>query len=147
MPRLKSNPIALSFCWHLRLGMFRGIEPARMKAYADFFYHNYLKQRLERQRMLITGACSDAAVARKALAGHRRLHRLFLEAADLPRALGQMEEKIEEHVRFERVSLYADLARGGCSTVLADFLDLENVFEVEFLNQLGGWPDRYWELC
>ena len=145
--QVPANPAALQFCWHLRVGMVRGIEPAKMKTYADFFYSTYLDPHLCAQEQLII-ACRglQPAVTRKMMASHRKLRRLFGNSNDLLRTMGRIEDALEHHVRLEQRILFRELY----SQYLHNGDDTSRLgrqfYDPLLALKLSGWKDRYWSL-
>lgn len=51
----------------------------------------------------------DHPLVKRALSEHRRLTRLFKGTEDTTKALGQIEEELEQHIRFEERILFQEI--------------------------------------
>lgn len=144
--RLYVSHPALIFCWHLRLGFYREIDAARMREYAKFFYRTYLLPHLELQidRMSLCESMPPE-VLRKMYRSHRALHRLFSQEQIDKRVLGRIEEKVEAHVRIEKLLMNSDASHFLGMTSLTQRQKHDLWFDQELAARLNIWPDRYWE--
>lgn len=146
-PALRANPALLQFCWHLRVGLVKGIDCGKMKEYVDFFYATYLDPHLCAQEQLILAQPAlQQAVVRKAMIFHRRLRRLFAATDHLTRVFSKIEDNLELYARFEQRELFAILL----SESKRNGVDAENVgrrfYDSELAENLRNWPDKYWAL-
>lgn len=106
-PLSREHHQGLLLCWKIRTGLNLGVEAARIKKYCSWFYQNYLIPHFtaeEEHIFPILG--NDHEMVKRALAEHRRLHRLFTEENDHHRTINLIEEELEKHIRFEERTLF-----------------------------------------
>lgn len=97
----------LLLCWKIRQGFAKGISPERMKTYAEWFFEAYLQAHFQAEEShLFPILGSDHELVKKAMTHHRRLTRLFASKDNLVKILNQIEEELEQHVRFEERILF-----------------------------------------
>lgn len=97
----------LLLCWKIRQGFKLGIEPSRMKVYCEWFWENYLESHFEEEEKVIFPILSEGdPLIKQALSEHKRLRKLFSSWEDLEKTLGQIEEELERHIRFEERTLF-----------------------------------------
>lgn len=94
--------------WRIRKGLEKEIPVKRIKKYTDWFFVNYIKPLLEDEEQYVFPILGKKhKLIRKALSNHRRLKRLFNDKENIERALNQIEEELEQHIRFEERELFA----------------------------------------
>lgn len=97
----------LLLCWKIRQGFKLGIEPSRMRTYSQWFWENYLESHFEEEEKVIFPILSEEdPLIKQALSEHKRLRKLFSSWEDPEKTLGQIEEKLERHIRFEERTLF-----------------------------------------
>jgi iron-sulfur cluster repair protein YtfE (RIC family) len=97
----------LLLCWKIRQGFKLGIEPSRMKMYSQWFWENYLEAHFEEEEKVIFPILSEEdPLIKQALSEHKRLRKLFSTWEDSEKTLGQIEEELERHIRFEERMLF-----------------------------------------
>lgn len=144
---IPANPAALQFCWHIRVGLFRKIEPVKIRQYAGFFYRTYLDEHLCAQEQLMMGCTGiSETVVKKALTYHRRLRRLFESNSDPCQTLSKIEDVLEQHVRFEQkvlfTAIYVEYVQTGRDTSKL----VRQFYAPSLQKKLNTWADRYWTL-
>ena len=109
----------LLLCWKIRAGLSKNISLERIKLYMDWFYATHLVPHFELEETHIFPIVeNDHPWVKKALLDHRMLIRLFTEKkADL-KTLGQIEETLEEHIRFEERQLFNHIQQVATDTQL-----------------------------
>lgn len=133
----------LLLSWKIRTGFKKGIDPARIKKYADWVFTEQLLPHFEIEEEYVfpvLGEHND--LAKRALAEHRKLKRLFLSKIDIAKNLVLIEEKLESHIRFEERVL---------------FNEVQQVASTEELNRIASvhtpsagladekWKDEFWK--
>ncbi len=143
---IPANPATLQFCWHIRVGMFRNVDPCTLKAYADFFYTTYLDRHLKAQEDLLQRH-NDLPVwiTKNVLASQRRLRRLFESPKDVYRSLSQIEDTLERHVRLEQKILFGALLQLASDTAGEEKL-YRSFYHAVPAKKLELWKDRFWSL-
>ncbi len=133
---------ALSFGFRIAQGLRNGVETHRLKAYADWFFENYLLPHLEIEKEYLFPILGLENVrVKKALANHRRLLRLFNNTDEVYKSLNRIEDEIGRYIRFEERILYKQI---------------EEKASVEQLNKAREqfkklsvpehpWKDKFWE--
>tara|TARA_R110000751_G_scaffold307769_1_gene431142 strand:- start:106923 stop:107384 length:462 start_codon:yes stop_codon:yes gene_type:complete len=97
----------LLLCWKIRTGLSKNVSMERIKVYVDWFYRTYLVPHFELEETYIFPIVgNDHPWVKKALSDHRRLIRLFTSTAADMKTLGQIEETLEQHIRFEERQLF-----------------------------------------
>lgn len=97
----------LLLCWKIRQGFKLGIEPSRMKVYCQWFWENYLEAHFEEEEKVIFPVLSEEdPLIKQAMSEHRRLRKLFNSWDNAEKTLGQIEEDLERHIRFEERILF-----------------------------------------
>ena len=101
---------SLLLCWKIRTGFSKGVAPERIKRYADWMFANHIRPhfKLEEEHMFPLLQV-DHPLVKRALSEHRRLTRLFKGTEDTTKALGQIEEELEQHIRFEERILFQEI--------------------------------------
>ena len=97
----------LLLCWKIRTGLSKNVSTERIKVYVDWFYRTYLVPHFELEETYIFPIVgNDHPWVKKALSDHRRLIRLFTSTTADMKTLGQIEETLEQHIRFEERQLF-----------------------------------------
>ncbi|MEC7772126.1 MAG: hemerythrin domain-containing protein [Bacteroidota bacterium] len=97
----------LLLCWKIRTGLSKNVPMERIKDYVDWFYKTYLVPHFELEETYIFPIVgNDHPWVKKALSDHRRLNRLFTSTTADMKTLGQIEETLEQHIRFEERQLF-----------------------------------------
>lgn len=97
----------LLLCWKIQQGFKFGIEPHRIKVYCQWFWENYLEAHFEEEEKVIFPVLSEEKpLIKEALREHKRLRKLFSSWEDPGKTLGQIEEELERHIRFEERTLF-----------------------------------------
>lgn len=109
----------LLLCWKIRTGLLKNIQPERIKTYVDWFYATYLVPHFIMEETYIFPILGkDHPWIKKALAEHRRLNRLFSTSTADIKTLGQIEETLEQHIRFEERQLFNHVQQVASATQL-----------------------------
>lgn len=107
----------LLLCWKIRTGLTKNISLERIKVYVDWFYTNYLVPHFELEETYIFPIVgNDHPWVKKALSDHRRLIRLFTVTKADMKTLGQIEETLEKHIRFEERQLFNHIQQVATDT-------------------------------
>lgn len=132
---------ALQLGWKIRKGLDKGIPTKRIKKYTDWIFINYLQSLLEDEEQYIFPILGNKhKLVKKALSNHRRLKRLFNEKVNIERALYQIEEELEQHIRFEERELFP---------LIQERANVEELKKIEELHQSihfeENTEDVFWE--
>lgn len=100
----------LLLCWKIRQGFKLGIEPARMKNYCEWFWTSYLDPHFEEEEKVIFPVLPEEdPLIKQVLSEHKRLRKLFSSWENPEKTLGQIEEELEKHIRFEERILFPEI--------------------------------------
>lgn len=102
----------LLLCWKIRQGFKLGIEPQRIRVYCEWFWKNYLQAHFEEEeKTIFTVLPEDDPMIKQAMSEHKRLRRLFSNWENPEKTLGQIEEELEQHIRFEERVLFPEVQK------------------------------------
>lgn len=139
-PLSREHHQGLLLCWKIRMGMSKGIEPARIKRYANWFYEHHLMPHFEMEEQHIFPILGEAhELVKKAIAEHRRLGRLFKKETDLEKTLNRIEEELQQHIRFEERVLFTEIQKIASESSLKKIESLHH--ETVFQDNL---EDEFW---
>lgn len=116
----------LLLCWKIRTGFSKGIEVARIKRYADWFFKTHLLPHFaleERYMFPILG--KENELVKEVLAQHRRLIWLFKDQ-EIHKSLRHIEEELEKHIRFEERILFNEIQKTATAAQLNTISKLHN---------------------
>lgn len=139
-PLSRDHHHGLLVCWKIRTGLKKGIDLQRIKAFTDWFFKTSLLPHFsEEERFLFSLLGHEHEMIKKALSEHRRLIRLFESKTDLEKTLNQIEEELENHIRFEERVLFNEIQKVVSEQKIQSMLkkDLENPAE-------KTWTDEFW---
>jgi len=109
----------LLLCWKIRQGFKLDIEPNRIKDYCEWFWGNHLQAHFEEEEKLIFPVLSnDDPMIKQAMSEHKRLRKLFSTWENPEKTLGQIEEELEKHIRFEERVLFPVIQEKATSSQL-----------------------------
>ncbi|WP_339710414.1 hemerythrin domain-containing protein [uncultured Kriegella sp.] len=116
----------LLLCWKIRTGFSKGIEVARIKRYADWFFKTHLVPHFElEERYMFPILGKDNELVKKALAEHSKLIRLF-EDPEIHKSIKRIEEELEKHIRFEERLLFNEIQKIATTAQLSAVSKLHN---------------------
>ena len=132
---------ALVLGWKIRKGFDKGIPVKRIKKYTDWIFKNHILFLLNEEEQYIFPILGNKhKLVKKALSNHRRLKRLFNEMENIERALYQIEEELEQHIRFEERELFPLIQE------LATPEELKKIEELQqSINFVENTEDVFWE--
>ncbi len=132
----------LLFGWKLAEGLRNDIEIKRLKAYADWFFEQYILPHfnIEKEYVFPILGLENVRVKR-ALANHRRLKRLIKEEEDIYRSLNLIEEEIGRFIRFEERVLLKQIQEKATPEELKK---IETAHQ-EINSKTEEWEDKFWE--
>lgn len=121
-PLSREHHHSLLLCWKIRTGFKKQVEPKRIKRYADWFFDNHIQPHFEAEEQYIFPILGkDHDLVKKAMSQHRRLFRLFNISNEIEKALGLIEEELEQHIRFEERILFNKIQEVATSNELEQF--------------------------
>lgn len=142
-PLSREHHHGLLLCWKIRAGYRKGIEVERIRAYAYWFYQNYLIDHFEiEEKYVFPVLGNDNALVKRALTEHRRLRKLFEGVDEESKNLGLIEEKLEAHIRFEERVLFNEIQAVASPSELKDVLARHS--EHTTAQHIDEWEDEFW---
>ena len=141
-PLSREHHHGLLLCWKIRTGYKKSIEERRIRAYAYWFYRNYLIPHFEIEETHVFPVLgNDHGMVKRALGDHRKLRRLFEGLDAESNNLVLIEEKLEEHIRFEERILFNEIQAVATSTQLEE-VERKHAAHLEVE---GEWEDEFWK--
>lgn len=130
---------ALLLCWKLRKGLQEKIGPDRIKAYTTWFWATHLKDhfRVEEEFVFTILDPSDS-LRIQALAEHQKLERLFTGSELDVSYFSEIEQTLEQHIRFEERLLFQKIQ--DCATKE----QLEHIGKAHLETATDIWEDPFW---
>lgn len=141
LPLSREYNHSLLLCWNIRAGFKNSVEVERIKAYTDWFFKNNLKPHFVVEEDFIFPLLGNStSIVKKAIAGHRRLTRLFEDKNDLKRSLSLLEEELETYIRFEKKQLLTEILK------ISSKKELDMIMKI-YSDSISfeDWGDTFWE--
>lgn len=139
-PLSRDHHQGLLLCWKIRTGLKKGIGLQRIKAYTDWFFKTSLLPHFrEEEQFFFPLLGNEHELIKKALSEHRRLARLFESKTDLEKTLSQIEEELENHIRFEERILFNEIQ----NTASEKKIQAIEKLHIEHTND-ETWVDEFW---
>lgn len=137
---------SLLFCWKIRTGLKKSVNPQRIKSYVAYFAKEHLIPHFTEEERTLFMPVKDEMVNR-ALDEHIQILQLVQQVNDLPeddllKVLKVLANKVEVHVRYEERELFPYLEK-----VLTDeqLEEIGNLIREEFGEKLSdNYPDEFW---
>ena len=134
----------LLLCWKIRQGLANGVELSRIKEYILHFYDTQLNDHFFLEEKYLFSLIDAQNLHRiKAESQHREIRGLIdaikANNAGNTSLLGELQQKLEEHIRFEERELFNYIQKHCDSALLKNVaanLDKE-VAEMQ-------WDDQFW---
>ncbi|MFC0605079.1 hemerythrin domain-containing protein [Winogradskyella pulchriflava] len=140
-PLSREHHHGLLLSWKIRAGFSKEVDPKRMRVYADWFFKNQLIPHFEIEENHIFPILEDEnKLVKRALADHRRLKRLFEETGDDTKTLSNIEEKLDQHIRFEERILFPEIQKIATETQM---LQIEKIHQPEKF--VDNESDPFWK--
>lgn len=147
IPLSKDHHFGLLLCWKIRMGIKKEIEEERIATYVDYFFQNHLLTHFEEEEKYIFTLLDEKDEKRKkAERQHRKIGRLVEKLSTEPDhrevTLGQIEEEVEGHIRFEERDLFPYIQTTQNETQLEKLRKkIEEIHHAT--NEI--WEDQFWE--
>ena len=143
-PLSREHHYGLLLCWKIRTGLRKNVEVHRILAYAEWFYKNHLMSHFEiEEKYVFSVLGDDHELVKRALKEHRQLRRLFKEIREEDKNLGLIEEKLDEHIRFEERVLFAEIKAIASESELEE-ISIKHSHETEPAGS-EPWDDEFWK--
>lgn len=143
----KEHHFSLLFCWKLRMGIQKKIDPDRIIRYVIHFWKSHLLPHFEEELVLFKNAPSDPLVV-QALEEHDEMNQLIqslntISAEKKISALAEIERKTNDHVRFEERVLFPHLEKVLSQEVLKQVEEDLKTLQPEPLQE--DYDDTFWQ--
>lgn len=142
----KDHHFGLLLCWKIRTGIKKEVSTDRIVKYVEYFYNDHLKNHFEEEEKYIFSLLDENEEGRKkAERQHRKIKRLIEKLSDAERAkitLGQIEELLDTHIRFEERELFPYLQNSLESETL---YRLKETVDAIHETKPDVWEDQFWE--
>lgn len=140
-PLSREHHHGLLLCWKIRQGFKKDISVDRMKSYTDWFKIKYLQPHFQAEEDYLFPVLGNSnEKVKRALAEHRRLKRLFDQEEEIEKALNQIEEELDLHIRFEERDLFNDIQSVATPE---EFAEIEKHHEALPFSD-DDWKDHFW---
>lgn len=139
-PLSRDHHHGLLLCWKIRTGLKKDIDLRRINAYTDWFFKTSLLPHFNaEEQFLFPLLGNEHEMIKKALSEHRRLTRLFESKIDLKRTLNQIEEELENHIRFEERILFNEIQNAVSEKEIQGIEKLHMEHSID-----ETWGDEFW---
>ena len=139
-PISREHREGLSFCLKLKRGIKKKADLAEMQAYSNWFWKNQLQPHFKTEEELIFPLLNgEHPMIIKAIKDHRLIADYFSQNEPNLDILGEMAEKIHDHIRFEERKLFMEIQSSVSDERLAK-IDLESK-----LPKSCEWINPFWE--
>lgn len=111
----KDHHFSLLFCWKIRQGLKRGVNPGRIKNYVLYFQDTHMRVHFREEEEVLFGHIRHEAVER-AREDHRIITSLIdslegMEEERMKEELARLADLVDAHVRFEERELFPHLEK------------------------------------
>lgn len=142
-PLSRDHHHGLLLCWKIREGLKKEIEPERIHAYVDYFYHSHLKPHFQFEESEIFSLLGDDhPLVKRAVRDHHRLEHLCESDKYSGRVLSDIQEELEAHIRFEERVLFNEIQHQVSQAQLEQLKLKEDQVET---TDPDDWSDKFWE--
>lgn len=147
VPLSRDHHFGLLLCWKIRMGLKTGIEPERIASYTLYFHNDHLLPHFKAEEECVFVLVDEKNEKRKkAESQHRRLGRLAQKLVDEPEklkiTLGQIEEELDLHIRFEERDFFPYIQEQQDE----EGLELLRIKLEEIHEEVPEvWEDKFWE--
>lgn len=136
----RDHHYGLLFCWKLRAGL-KTVELIRIKNYADYFYKEHLLPHFKLEEKFIFPLLGEEnTLIQTAVEDHKKLRKLFEEKESSYESLVQIENILEQHIRFEERVLFKELQKMIPEDELVKALEHHADKPAD-----DNWEDKFWE--
>lgn len=143
----REHHFSLLFCWKIRTGIKKGIDPDRIIPYALYFWAEHLLPHFSEEDILFERV--DDELVRRAYSEHHEINELAKQISTLVGndskvvALSRLANLVEEHVRFEERELFPHLEKALEESELAEVG--RKLLEIQPEPLQDTYPDEFWK--
>lgn len=140
-PLSREHHHALLLSWKIKNGFAKGASAERIKKYADWFFENHLVPHFAIEEQYVFPVLGDDhPLIKQAKGDHQHIKKLFSTTDDLDNILREIEEKVQNHVRFEERILFNEVQKHATEEQLSE-IEMFHV-EAKFVDNV---EDPFWE--
>lgn len=139
-PLSRDHHHGLLFCWKIRSGIKRHIDPERMQNHAKWFWKEHLVVHFAEEEELVFPVLGNQhELVAQALEEHKLIEEMFSQEEMSYESLQVLQQKLDDHIRFEERNLF---------NVIQEVATAEQMVQVE--KHLGAehpeaeYEDDYW---
>lgn len=133
---------ALLLCWKIKQGLSANVELPRIYSYTNWFYKNQLLPEFELEEKYVFPILDNSDSNRKKAAEqHARLRKLFESQAGDKQTLMEIQDLLNEHIRFEERVVFNQAQKKG---------SIAQLEKIKVLHPEGKFDDNesdpFWKL-
>ncbi len=134
---------ALLFCWELKQGLTKKVNPERIMTFARHFYKKHLEDHFaEEESLLFPLLGMEHPQVKRACEQHRHLQGLFFTEPDLLEAASGIAEALKAHVRFEERELFGEIEKEAGEEAL--IIVNQKLHPRPARRSMDDWKDPFW---
>lgn len=135
----REHHFGLLFCWKIRQGLQHGVDLDRIRAYATWFWNNYLIPHFEvEENQLFPVLGLDHPQVAIALEGHRQIAACFQKGFTDANDFSDLEKLLNGHIRFEERELFNEIQEVATDDALNILKNHDHQVPAD------EWPDAFW---
>lgn len=140
-PLSREHHQGLLLCWKIRKGFETGVDPRRIKKYADWFWENQLQEHFRIEEKYVFPVLGpENNLVKQALEEHEHLAALFHQDTEISFALKMIRDDLEGHIRFEERVLFNKIQEEASSEAL-HHIQQHHGRQIS----CGLWEDEFWK--
>jgi hypothetical protein len=142
----REHHFSLLFCWKVKKGIRKGVEPSRIIQYILYFWKEHLLPHFSEEDILFEKV--DDKQVQRAYAEHHEINELVMslgtikEEEDRLQAAIQIADMVDKHVRFEERELFPHLEAAIEESELAKIG--EKLLEMQPEPLQDTYEDEFW---
>ena len=140
-PISHDHHFGLLVCWKIKSGLNKGVEPARIKKFCNFFYEKHLHTHfIAEEKYIFPVLGNDDGLIKRAMNEHHLLRKLFEDETGDIQNLTLIEKHLEEHIRFEERELFNKIEALATEEQLQAISNMKS----EDIKLIESWKDEFW---
>lgn len=135
------HDLVLRLCTRIRTGLQQNVNTKRIRDYVEWFRTHYLDPHFEIEKKHIFPILGMNVRVKRALANHRRIHRLLTCSCEDLKVLSLLEEELATFIRYEEKILYQKIR-----ALVSDDKRLEieqHLMGIPYNDE--DWKDHFWK--
>ena len=137
----RDHHLGLLFCWKIKEGVKRNIEPRRIKKYVDYFWEHHLKAHFGEEETLLFNRIDDPLCSQAKTEHQLLINRLNELNTERHEYVG-FAELLIKHIRFEEREVFPHLETALSLTILEGaYAFLSQQHSAPFKDV---YPDEFW---